>query len=53
MKYIFSNELKESSDVETDTITTVCLTRLTNKIGVVAEKELDKINHALRVWLDL
>lgn len=52
MKYIRSNELKESSDVETDKITTVCMASLTNKIGVVAEKELDKINHALRVCLD-
>lgn len=45
--------LKEPSDVEADKITTVRVARLTTKIGVIAEKELDKINHALRVWLDL
>jgi mRNA-degrading endonuclease toxin of MazEF toxin-antitoxin module len=45
--------LKEPSDVEVDKITTVRVARLTTKIGVLAEKELDKINHAMRVWLDL
>ena len=45
--------LKELSDVETDKITTVRVARLTTKIGVIAEKELDKINHALRIWLEL
>jgi mRNA interferase MazF len=45
--------LKEPSDVEVDKITTVRVARLTTKIGVIAEKELDKINHAMRVWLDL
>jgi mRNA interferase MazF len=45
--------LKEPSDVETDKITTVRVARLTTKIGEVPKKELEKINHALRVWLDL
>ena len=45
--------LKEPSDVEADKITTVRAARLTTKIGVIAEKELAKINHALRIWLDL
>jgi mRNA interferase MazF len=45
--------LKEPSDVETDKITTVRIARLTTKIGEIPEKELEKINHALRVWLDL
>ena len=45
--------LKELSDVETDKLTTVRVARLTTKIGAVAEKELMKINHAVRIWLDL
>ena len=45
--------LKEPSDVETDKITTVRVARLTAKIGVIAEKDLEKMNHALRIWLDL
>lgn len=45
--------LKEPSDVETDKITTVRVSRLSAKIGATAEKELDKINYALRIWLDL
>lgn len=39
--------------VEIDKITTIRITRLSKKIGEVAEKELNKINYALRVWLDL
>lgn len=45
--------LKETSEVETDKITTIRATRLSGKIGRVAEKELNKIDYALRVWLDL
>ena len=45
--------LKETSEVETDKITTIRATRLSRKIGRVAEKELDKIDYALRIWLDL
>ena len=45
--------LKEISEVEVDKITTIRITRLSKKIGEVAEKELNKINYALRVWLDL
>ena len=45
--------LKEISEVEIDKITTIRITRLNKKIGEVAEKELNKINYALRVWLDL
>ena len=45
--------LKEPSDVETDKITTVRVARLTTKIGEIPERELEKINHALRIWLDL
>ena len=45
--------LKETSEVETDKITTIRVTRLGKKIGEVAEKELNKINYALRIWLDL
>lgn len=45
--------LKETSEVETDKITTIRVTRLNKKIGEIAEKELNKINYALRIWLDL
>lgn len=45
--------LREPSDLGIDKITTVRVARLTTKVGEVAEKELIKINHALRVWLDL
>ena len=45
--------LKVPSDVEIDKITTVRVSRLSTKIGDIAEKELAKINYALRIWLDL
>ncbi len=45
--------LKSTSEVETDKITTIRVTRLNEKIGEVAEKELNKINYALLIWLDL
>lgn len=45
--------LKESSDIEIDKISTIRKSRVTSKIGMVAEKEQSKINHALRIWLDL
>ena len=45
--------LKEASEVGTDKITTIRVSRLSGKIGRVAEKELNKIDYALRVWLDL
>lgn len=45
--------LKQISEVEADKITTIRVSRLNDKIGEVAEKELNKINYALRVWLDL
>ena len=45
--------LKEPSDIETDKITTVRVVRLSAKIGEVEEKELLKVNEALRLWLDL
>ena len=45
--------IKEPSDVETDKITTVRVSRLSTKVGEIADKELVKINHALRIWLDL
>lgn len=48
-----STGLKEISEVEVDKITTIRIARLNKKIGEVAEKELHKINYALRVWLDL
>ena len=45
--------LKVPSDVEVDKVTTIRVARLTSKIGEIADKELLKINHALRIWLDL
>lgn len=45
--------LKQVSEVETDKITTIRAIRLSDKIGQIAEKELNKINYALRIWLDL
>ncbi len=45
--------LKETSEVETDKITTIRVTRLSEKIGEVAEKERNKIDYSLRIWLDL
>ncbi len=45
--------LKEISEVETDKVTTIRVSRLREKIGEVADKELNKINYTLRVWLDL
>ena len=44
--------LKQVSEVETDKITTIRAIRLSDKIGQIAEKELNKINYALRIWLD-
>lgn len=45
--------LKEIYEVEADKITTIRVTRLNKKIGEVTEKELNKINYALHIWLDL
>ena len=45
--------LKAVSEIEIDKITTIRISRLSEKIGEVAEKELNKINYTLRVWLDI
>jgi len=42
IKIIFENgttSLKEISEVDTDKFTTICVTRLSDKIGKLAEKE--------------